>query len=76
MDNIVIIAKLEALRTDNTDEMQVIVEEHIAENMESTFRVYVNGGVLGNGDDEFVCNHLPTALARATHEVACCLQGL
>lgn len=61
-----IIAKLQALATANTEALDVIVAERPGQ---SEFVVFVNGGLLSDGEDEFVTSDLGAALARAASEL-------
>ena len=61
-----IIARLNALATANTEALEVIVAERADK---GEFVVMINGGLLSDGEDEFVTTDLGGALARAASEL-------
>lgn len=64
--NTVILAKFEVQATSNTEAFTVIVTENA---IFGEFAVYIDGGVLADGEDQYRTARLDKALARAAEEV-------
>lgn len=70
MTTMPIIAKLNALATSNTEALEVLVAERdLANGGGTSFVVFINGGLLSDGEDEFSTSDLGAALARAASEI-------
>lgn len=70
MSTMPIIARLHALATENTEALEVLVAERDLMNGGGTeFIVFINGGLLADGEDEFVTKDLGEALTRAANEI-------